>query len=117
VTGNQSESVTGNVSLSVSQGKNESITMGYAMTAMSIHMTANAGIVIECTAGITLKSGSNSVDISPGGVFVTGTPFVFLNSGSMPAMTSDPSGGSPDSPTDPKDPDTADDGSKGTKLS
>lgn len=116
VTGNQSESVTGNVSLSVTGGKNESITMGYAMTAMSIHLTGQAGIVIECPAGITLKSGSNSVDISPGGVFVTGTPFVFLNSGSMPAMTSDPSGGSPDSPQDPQDPDTADDGSKGTKL-
>jgi type VI secretion system secreted protein VgrG len=116
VTGNQSESVTGNVSLSVTQGKNESITMGYAMTALSIHLTANAGIVIECPAGITLKSASNSVDISPAGVFVTGTPFVFLNSGSMPAMTSDPSGGNPDSPTEPKDPDTADDGSKGTKL-
>jgi len=116
VSGNQSESITGNVSLSVNGGKNESISMGYAMTAMSIHLTANAGIVIECAAGITLKSGSNSVDISPGGVFVTGTPFVFLNSGSMPAMSSDPSGGSPDSPEDPKDPDTADDGSKGTKL-
>jgi type VI secretion system secreted protein VgrG len=116
VTGNQSESVTGNVSLSVTGGKCDSITMGYAMTAMSIHMTANAGIVIECPAGITLKSASNSVDISPGGVFVTGTPFVFLNSGSMPAMTSDPGAGSPDSPQDPKDPDTADDGSKGTKL-
>ena len=113
VGGNQMESVTGNVSLSVTGGKNESITMGYAMTAMSIHLTANAGIVIECPAGITLKSGSNSVDISPGGVFVTGTPFVFLNSGSMPSMTSDPSS---DSPQDPKDPDTADDGSKGTKL-
>ena len=37
--------------------------------------------------------------------------FVFLNSGSMPSMTSDPSGGSPDSPQDPQDPDTADDGS------
>jgi type VI secretion system secreted protein VgrG len=116
VTGNQSESVTGNVSLSVTGGKNESITMGYAMTAMSIHLTGQSGIVIECPAGITLKSGSNSVDISPGGVFVTGTPFVFLNSGSMPSMTSDPSGGSPDSPQDPKDPDEADDGSKGTKL-
>jgi len=42
---------------------------------------------------------------------------VFLNSGSSPAMTSDPSGGSPDSPQAPKDLDTADDGSKGTKLS
>ena len=117
VTGNQSESITGNVSLSVTGGKNESITMGYALTGMSIHMTANAGIVIECPAGITLKAASNSVDISPAGVFVTGTPFVYLNSGSSPAMTSDPSGGNPASPTDPKDPDTADDGSKGTKLS
>ena len=117
VTGNQSESVTGNVSLSVTGGQNDSITMGYAMTAMSIHMTANAGIVIECPAGITLKAASNSVDISPAGVFVTGTPFVFLNSGSSPAMTSDPSAGSPDSPQAPQDPDTADDGSKGTKLS
>ena len=116
VTGNQNESITGNVSLSVTGGQNDSVTMGYAMTAMSIHLTANAGIVIECPAGITLKSGASSVDVSPGGVFITGTPMAFINSGSMPAMTMDPSGGSPDSPQDPKDPDTADDGTKGTKL-
>jgi type VI secretion system secreted protein VgrG len=116
VTGNQNESITGNVSLSVTGGQNDSVTMGYAMTAMSIHLTANAGIVIECAAGITLKSGASSVDVSPGGVFITGTPMAFINSGSMPAMTMDPSGGSPDSPQDPKDPDTADDGTKGTKL-
>ncbi len=116
ITGNQNESVTGNVSLSVTGGKNDSITMGYAMTAMSIHLTGQAGIVIECNAGITLKAGGSSIDVSPGGVYITGTPMAFINSGSMPAMTSDPSGGSPDSPQDPKDPDTADDGSKGTKL-
>lgn len=116
VTGNQSESVTGNVSLSVTQGKSDSITMGYMMSAMSIHLSADTGIVIECPLGITLSSGANSIDIGPAGVFVTGTPFVYLNSGSSPASTSDPSPGSPDSPTDPKDPDTADDGSKGTKL-
>jgi type VI secretion system secreted protein VgrG len=116
VTGNQSESVTGNVSLSVTQGKNESITMGYAMTAMTIHLTAQMGIVIECPLGITLSSGANSIDIGPAGVFITGTPFAFINSGSSPASTNDPSGGSPDSPQDPKDPDTADDGSKGTKM-
>jgi len=116
VTGNQNESITGNVSLSVTGGKNDSITMGYAMSAMSIHLTGEAGIVIECPAGITLKAGASSVDISPGGVYITGTPMAFINSGSMPAMTSDPSGGSPDSPEDPKDPDTADDGTKGTKL-
>jgi len=119
VTGNQSESVTGNVSLSVTQGKSDSITMGYAMTAMTIHLSAEMGIVIECPLGITLSSGANSIDIGPAGVFITGTPFAFINSGSSPASTNDPSGGSPDSPdspTDPKDPDTADDGSKGTKL-
>jgi type VI secretion system secreted protein VgrG len=119
VTGNQSESVTGNVALSVTQGKSDSITMGYAMTAMTIHLSAQMGIVIECPVGITLSSGANSVDIGPAGVFITGTPFAFINSGSSPASTDDPSGGSPsspDSPQDPKDPDTADDGSKGTKL-
>jgi type VI secretion system secreted protein VgrG len=116
VTGNQSESVTGNVSLSVTQGKSESITMGYAMKAMSIHLSAEVGIVIECPLGITLSSGANSIDIGPAGVFITGTPFAFINSGSSPSSTNDPSGASPDSPQDPKDPDTADDGSKGTKL-
>ena len=116
VTGNQSESVTGNVSLSVTQGKSDSITMGYAMTAMTIHLTAEMGIVIECPLGITLSSGANSIDIGPAGVFITGTPFAFINSGSSPASTNDPSGGSPDSPQDPKDPHTADDGSKGTKM-
>jgi type VI secretion system secreted protein VgrG len=117
VTGNQNESVTGNVSLSVTGGKTDSITMSYAMTAMSIHLTGQSGIVIECPAGITLKAGGSSVDVSPGGVFITGSPMAFINSGSMPAMATDPSKGSPDSPQDPKDPDTADDGSKGTKLS
>jgi type VI secretion system secreted protein VgrG len=119
VTGNQSESVTGNVSLSVTGGKDDSITMGYMMSAMSIHLSAETGIVIECPLGITLSSGANSIDIGPAGVYATGVPFVNLNSGSSPASTSDPSSGSPDSPdspTDPKDPDTADDGSKGTKL-
>jgi type VI secretion system secreted protein VgrG len=116
VTGNQNESVTGNVSLSVTQGKNDSITMGYAMSAMTIHLSAEMGIVIECPLGITLSSGANSIDIGPAGVFITGTPFAFINSGSSPASTNDPSAGSPDSPEDPKDPDTADDGSKGTKL-
>ena len=116
VTGNQSESVTGNVSLSVTQGKSDSITMGYAMKAMTIHLTAEMGIVIECPLGITLSSGANSIDIGPAGVFITGTPFAFINSGSSPSSTNDPSGASPDSPQDPKDPDTADDGSKGTKL-
>jgi type VI secretion system secreted protein VgrG len=116
VTGNQSESVTGNVSLSVTGGKSESITMGQAMSALSIHLSAQTGIVIECPLGITLSSGANSIDIGPTGVYITGTPFAYLNSGSSPASTSDPSAGSPDSPTDPQDPDTADDGSKGTKL-
>ena len=117
VTGDQKESVTGNVSLSVTGGKMDSITMGYMMSALSIHLSAETGIVIECPVGITLSSGANSIDIGPAGVFVTGTPFVYLNSGSSPASTSDPSSGSPDSPTAPNDPDTADDGSKGTKLS
>jgi len=116
VTGDQKESVTGNVSLSVTGGKMDSITMGYMMSALSIHLSAQTGIVIECPVGITLSSGANSIDIGPAGVFVTGTPFVYLNSGSSPASTSDPSSGSPDSPTAPNDPDTADDGSKGTKL-
>jgi len=119
VTGNQNESVTGSVSLSVTQGKMDSITMGYAMSAMSIHLSAETGIVIECPLGITLSAGPNSIDIAPEGVFITGTPFAFINSGSSPASTEDPSAGSPDSPdspTDPNDPDTADDGSKGTKL-
>ena len=116
VTGDQKESVTGNVSLSVSQGKADSITMGYMMSAMSIHLSAQTGIVIECPLGITLSSGANSIDIGPSGVYITGTPFAYLNSGSSPASTSDPSAGSPDSPDSPKDPDMADDGSKGTKL-
>lgn len=119
VTGNRNESITGSESLSVTMGKMDSITMGYAMSAMSIHLSAETGIVIECPLGITLSAGPNSIDIAPEGVFITGTPFAFINSGSSPASSEDPSAGSPDSPdspTDPKDPDTADDGSKGTKL-
>jgi type VI secretion system secreted protein VgrG len=113
VTGDQKESVTGNVSLSVTGGQADSVTMGYLLSAMSIHLSAKTGIVIECPMGITLSSGANSIDLGPSGVYVTGTPFAYINSGNSPASTSDPSSGSPDSP---KTPDTADDGSKGTKL-
>ncbi len=119
VTGNQNESVTGSVSLSVTQSKMDSITMSYGMTAMSISLSAQTGIVIQCPLGITLSAGANSIDVSPAGVYITGTPFAFINSGSSPASASTPSSGSPaspDAPTDPNDPDTADDGSKGTKL-
>ena len=34
----------------------DSITMGYMMSALSIHLSAETGIVIECPVGITLSS-------------------------------------------------------------
>jgi type VI secretion system secreted protein VgrG len=117
VTGDQKESVTGNVSLQVSQSQNESIGMTYAMKAnQTIHLNAGMSVIIEAGAELTLKVGANFIDINPGGVFISGTPMVFINSGGSAGSAADASPVSPDSPTDPTDPDTADDGSMGTKL-
>jgi type VI secretion system secreted protein VgrG len=116
VTGNQSESVTGNVSLAVT-GKQDVTNMAYAMKSnTTIHLNAGMSAVIEAGMELTLKAGSNFIDIGPAGIFISGTPMVFINSGGAAGSAPDASPQSPDSPTAPKDPDTADDGSKGTKL-
>jgi type VI secretion system secreted protein VgrG len=115
VTGNQSESVTGNLSLAVT-GQQQDTSMAYAMkTDTTIHLNAGMSAVIEAGVDLTLKVGSNFIDINPAGVFITGT-MVFINSGGAAGSAPDASPQSPDSPTAPKVPDTADDGSKGTKL-
>jgi type VI secretion system secreted protein VgrG len=115
VTGNQSESVTGNLSLAVT-GQQQDTSMAYAMkTDTTIHLNAGVSAVIEAGVDLTLKVGSNFIDINPAGVFITGT-MVFINSGGAAGSAPDASPQSPDSPTAPKVPDTADDGSKGTKL-
>jgi type VI secretion system secreted protein VgrG len=117
VTGNQSESVTGNVSLAVT-GNQDVTNMAYAMKSnTTIHLNAGMSAVIEAGMELTLKAGANFIDIGPAGIFISGTPMVFINSGGAAGSAPDASPQSPDSPTDPKDPDTADDGSKGTKLS
>lgn len=117
VTGNQSESVTGNVSLAVT-GNQDVTNMAYAMKSnTTIHLNAGMSAVIEAGLELTLKAGANFIDIGPAGIFISGTPMVFINSGGAAGSAPDASPQSPDSPTDPKDPDTADDGSMGTKLS
>ncbi len=116
VTGNQSESVTGNVSLAVT-GKQDVTNMAYALKSDStIHLNAGMSAVIEAGMELTLKAGANFIDIGPAGIFISGTPMVFINSGGAAGSAPDASPQSPDSPTAPKDPDTADDGSKGAKL-
>ena len=81
VGGNQMEKVTGNLSLSVT-GKIDEKSMAYALkTDTTIHLNAGAVAVIEAAAGLTLKVGGSTIDINPGGVFITG-PMVFINSGS-----------------------------------
>lgn len=116
VTGNQSESVTGNVSLAVT-GNQDVTNMAYALKSnTTIHLNAGMSAVIEAGMELTLKAGSNFIDIGPAGIFISGTPMVFINSGGAAGSAPDANPQSPDSPTDPKDPDTADDGSKGTKM-
>jgi type VI secretion system secreted protein VgrG len=48
---------------------------------------------------LTIKAGSNFIDINPGGIFISGTPFVMINSGGSAGSGS---GSSPDAPKDPK---------------
>jgi len=68
---------------------------------------------------LTLKAGSNFIDIGPSGIAISGTPLVMINSGGSAGSGSGSSPtapGDPTDPKDPKDPDEADDGSKGTKM-
>jgi type VI secretion system secreted protein VgrG len=68
---------------------------------MNVHFKANANIVLEATAGITLKVGGSLVNIGPAGVDIVG-PMVKINSGGGGGSATAAADASPAKPADAK---------------
>jgi len=71
-------------------------------------------VIIEAGMQLTIKAGSSFIDINPGGIFISGTPFVMINSGGSAGSGS---GSSPDAPKDPTAPKEAADDQAGEVTS
>ncbi len=100
VGGDQNQKVGGTLSLKVGMNQQEKVGQNHALDAgMEIHLTAGMKVVIEAGMQLTIKAGSNFIDINPGGIFISGTPMVMINSGGSAGSGS---GSSPDVPKDPK---------------
>jgi type VI secretion system secreted protein VgrG len=106
VTGTRTLQVTGDVTEVFKSNHSEDVTMAY-------YLKAGMTIVIESTAGITLKCGSNSVVVDPTGVTVTGS--LVTVTGQLTKINSGPgsppgvgTAGQPVSPTAPEDATEAD---------
>ena len=89
--------------------------MNHALDAgMEIHLKAGMKVIIEAGMQLTIKAGSNFIDINPGGIFISGTPAVMINSGGSAGSGS---GSSPDAPKDPTAPKEAADDQAGEVTS
>jgi len=81
VGGDRKEEVTGNLSLKVKRDLNEKIEFNSAHEAgMAVHIKAGMSVVIEAGASVTLKSGGSFINVTSGGIFISGTT-VMINSG------------------------------------
>jgi type VI secretion system secreted protein VgrG len=83
---------------------------------MEIHLKAGMTVVIESGLQLTLKAGSNFIDINPAGVFIQGV-MVNINSGGAPGSGSGSSPTEPEAPekASPTEPKAADDSKTGKK--
>jgi len=115
VGGDHNQKVGGSLSLNVAQDQQEKVGMNHALDAgMEIHLKAGMKVIIEAGMQLTIKAGSNFIDINPGGIFISGTPAVMINSGGSAGSGS---GSSPDAPKDPTAPKEAADDQAGEVTS
>jgi type VI secretion system secreted protein VgrG len=99
ITGSKSLSVTGDVIEKFQGNHSSQVTQDQYLKAMQI--------VLEATAGITLKVGSNFITIDKSGIAIKGLPMVQINSGGAALSGSAGSLVSPLSPVDPVEADNA----------
>jgi len=101
VKGNQSISVGGTRSTTVSSDVVDDFKANHKHEVASTYALKAASIKLEASAGIELKCGGNSVIIGSGGVWIVGTT-VFINSGSGPPVTAPTSSATaPEPPIEP----------------
>jgi len=104
VGGDHNQKVGGSLSLKVGQDQQEKVGMNHALDAgMEIHLKAGMKVVIEAGMQLTIKAGSSFIDINPGGIFISGTPVVMINSGGSAGSGSGSSPDAPKAPTAPKE--------------
>jgi type VI secretion system secreted protein VgrG len=108
VKGDQNEKIDGTVSLDVGMDLQQKVGMKHALEAgMDVHIKGGMKVVIEAGMQLSLKAGASFIDIGPGGVAISGTPSVMINSGGSAGAGS---GCSPDAAKLPKEAATAEPG-------
>jgi type VI secretion system secreted protein VgrG len=108
VKGDQNEKIDGTVSLNAGMDFQQKVGMKHALEAgMDIHIKGGMKVVIEAGMQLSLKAGASFIDIGPGGVAISGTPTVMINSGGSAGSGS---GSSPDATKLPKEAATAEPG-------
>jgi len=108
VKGNQNERIDGTVSLDAGMDLQQKVGMKYTLEAgMDVHIEAGMKVVIEAGRQLSLKAGASFINIGPGGVAISGTPSVMVNSGGSAGAGS---GCSPEAAKPPKEAATAEPG-------
>ncbi|MFW6161643.1 MAG: type VI secretion system Vgr family protein [Planctomycetota bacterium] len=83
VVGDHSEKIEGKRSLEVDQDEGVKIGMSASKeVGMSYYLKAGMNLVIEAGLNLTLKGPGGSIAITPAGIFIAGSPFTYINSGS-----------------------------------
>jgi type VI secretion system secreted protein VgrG len=106
ITGSHTLQVTGDVIEVFSGNQSTEVTQNIYIKGMQI--------VIEALTGLTIKQGANFITMNPGGIYISGVPLVYINSGGSALSGSPGSPVSPLAPTDPTDADTAKPGENDT---
>jgi type VI secretion system secreted protein VgrG len=102
ITGSHTLKVTGDVIEVFQANQSTEVTQNLYIKGMQV--------VIEALTGLTIKQGPNFITMNPSGIFISGVPMVFINSGGSALSGSPGSPVSPLSPTDPQEADTANPG-------
>ncbi|HEX5733790.1 MAG TPA: type VI secretion system tip protein VgrG [Blastocatellia bacterium] len=86
VVGDQTEKIDGSFTIHTGMEKQEKVGLRYALDAgLEISQKARLNFLIESEMAITLKVGTNTISISPAGIFIVGTVVVVTSTGSYQA--------------------------------
>jgi type VI secretion system secreted protein VgrG len=101
ITGSHHEKTTSDIRLSTDGNMDLKSASGSALVSDGNVHVKGMVVVIEASMQLSLKAGSNFIDIGPAGVSISGTPLVNINSGGSAGSGSGAQAASPSSPNDP----------------
>jgi type VI secretion system secreted protein VgrG len=112
VKGDQNEKIDGSFSFNTGIDVQQKVGMRYGLEAgLEIKQKAKLNFVVESETSITLKVGTNTININPAGIFIVGTVVVITSTGSFQATP-----GPEMFPVTTSDPDEADGADAGEKA-